>query len=118
VRHSDVTIPGKQRQRKKSATGRPLSDESVIQLTLMDEQIASRADAGAIRETIEKKRASVRADVALCDVQLIIDNPDLMAAMEDAVAKKNASIQADIAVHNALIEHIKRLRDFNASVAA
>lgn len=117
-RHNNTTVAAKTAPRKKSKMGRPLAEGHAMQLSLMDVQIVSGTVKDAVLETVAKKRVSVKADVALCDVQLVIDNPVLMAAMEDAVAKKNASIAADIVVHNMLIEHIHRLRDLNASVAA
>lgn len=117
-RHKAATIATKPAPRKKSKMGRPLSGQTELDFLSIDEQVTSSAEVGAICEAVAKKRVSVKADVALCDVQLIISNPVLMAAMEDAVAKKNASIAADIAVHNMLIEHIHRLRDLNASAAA
>jgi hypothetical protein len=98
--------------------GRRHSPEGALQLSLMDQQIEEQNLDRDVRDTVAKKHVSLTLGIALRDAAKIVADEHLNALMEDAVAKNRESIEASIALHKALIEHMRRMRDFNATVAA
>ncbi|MDB5092421.1 MAG: hypothetical protein JWO85_522 [Candidatus Eremiobacteraeota bacterium] len=118
MRHNSATIPAKRTPRGKSEMGRPHSPQGALQLSLMDKQIEEQILDGDIRDTVAKKHVSMTLGIALRDAAKIVADEQLNALMEEAVAKNRDSIEASVKLHKALIEHMRRMRDFNGTVAA